>query len=209
MLEGVLFKDEEPFILQWQKSELFNEPAAERTALIIGETMTFEIRELPSGVTASPDPIQALQNWAAAWNENIVVVGLTDFGEIFVPSRERPALWISPATLSTSRQMNVSTFAQAEIRLHIFAPDVRIRREWLMAIYHALAFMKAIELDDHSPLRLQNCEFDFAASEIQGQLKTTWEYGLRRRINYAHPLNHLEIEHFGGELKRYDGYLRR
>ena len=88
LLEGVLFKAEEVFLLKWQRTEKFAEQNAERTALIVGATMTFEIYELPCGLTASPDAIQAAQLWAEHWDKNLVVVGLTDFGEIFVPSRE-------------------------------------------------------------------------------------------------------------------------
>ena len=208
LLEGVLFKADEVFLLKWQRTEKFEEQNAERTALVLGATMTFEIYELPSGVTESPDAIEAAQMWAQHWDENLVVVGLTDFGEIFVPSREHPALWISQSNLNLARQMNITAFVTSEINFHIFAPTVQARREWLVAIYHALLFIKAIPLDDRSPMRLQACDIDFNANEIQGQLKTTWEYGILRRITYAHPLKHLESEH-DGALRRYDGYLRR
>ena len=208
LLEGVFFRGEEVFLLRWQKTELFQEQNAERTPLIAGATMTFEIYELPCGLTATPDPIQALQRWLACREENAVIIGLTDFGECFEPSRERPAFWVSQSNLSTARQMYVQVFVTAEINLHVFAPGVRSRREWLTDIYHALVFAKAIELDDHSAMRLQSCDFDFNANDIQGQLKTTWEYGLLRRVNYAHPLNHLETEHTSG-FRRYDDYMKR
>ena len=208
LLEGVLFKAEEVFLLKWQRTEKFQEQNAERTALIIGATMTFEIYELPSGLTASPDAIQAAQIWAQRWDKNLVVVGLTDFGEIFVPSRERPALWISQLSTNLARQIYSVSFVTTALNFHIFAPGVQARREWLTAIYHALILAKAIELDDHSPMRLQAADIDFGADEIRGQLKTTWEYGIQRRFVYAHPLKNLEIEH-DGKLRRYDGYLRR
>lgn len=207
LLEGVLFKAEEVFLLKWQRTEKFAEQNAERTALIVGATMTFEIYELPCGLTASPDAIQAAQLWAEHWDKNLVVVGLTDFGEIFVPSREHPALWISQANLNMARQLNVVTYVTTDLNFHIFAPGVQARREWLVAIYHALVLAKAIELDDHSPMRLQNADIDFNANEIQGQLKTSWEYGIPRRITYAHPLKNLETEHVGEPLRRYDGYM--
>ena len=208
LLEGVFFKGEEVFILQWQKSELFQEQNAEKLALIIGMTMTFEIRELPNGITATPDPIQALQLWAQHWEENLVVIGLTDFGEIFIPSRERPALWISQTNLNLVRQLSVTAFVEADINFHVFAPGVKVRREWLIALYYAIVFAKAIQLDDGSPMRLQSCEFNFSANEIQGQLRTTWEFGILERHRYAHPLKKLETTH-DGKIKHYDRYLRR
>ena len=210
LLEGVFFRGEEIFLLQWSKSDLFQEQNAERTALVVGMTMTFEIRELPNGETSTPDPIKALNAWAACWNKNLAVIGLSDFDEIFVPSREHPALWISQKKLSMSRQqMGVTVFVTAGINFHVFAPGVQIRREWLIELYHSLVFVKAIELDDRSPLRLQTCDFDFGADEIQGQLKTSWEFGIFRRINYEHPLEKLDVEHAGGELRDYGRYLKR
>ena len=209
LLEGVFFQSDEVFFLRWNKSDAFQEQTAERTALIAGITMTFEIRELPKGETATPDPIQSLNEFFAQWDANLVVIGLTDFGEIFVPSRESPALWISPQKLSMSRQMYETAFVEAIINFHVFAPGVQIRREWLTAIYHTLAFAKAIPLTDKSPLRLLNCELDFGSDEIQGQLKTTWEFGIFKRVNYAHPLNHFETEHHREPLRQYGKYLER
>ena len=206
-LENVLFRSDAPFVLRWQKSEPFMEPAAERTSLIIGLMMTLEIYELPCGVTAAPDPIQAMQVWAERWSD-WVVVGLTDFGEIYVPTRERPAVWFSTTAIKMNRQMMQSVFVNADINAHIFAPDVCSRREWATALSHALMFVKAIPLADGSPMRLQNCEQRFDASEIQGQVQINFEYGLRERRTYGHPLNHMEAEH-GGKLRRYDGYLKR
>lgn len=206
-LENVLFRSDAPFVLRWQKSEPFVEQNAERTPLIIGLMMTFEIYELPCGVTAAPDPIQAMQVWAQRWDD-WVVVGLTDFGEFYVPTRERPAVWFSAVSIKMDRQMMMSVFVDADINAHIFAPDVCSRREWATALSHALMFVKAVPLADGSPMRLQTCEQRFDASEIQGQVKIGFEYGLRERKVYEHPLNKLQTEH-GGKLRRYDGYLRR
>lgn len=206
-LEGVLFKAAEVFVLRWQKSEPFAEPAAERTPLIVGSLMTFEIYELPSGVTSTPDPIQALQIWAERWDD-VVVVGLTDFGEIYEPTRERPAVWFSAESYKLNRQVNVTRFMDADINAHIFAPNVQSRREWLVALQTSIMFEKAIPLGDGSPMRLQTSDLNFTASEIQGQLRMSFEYGILERHQYAHPLNQIETRH-AGKIKRYDRYLRR
>lgn len=207
-LENVFFHGDEIFILVWQKSEAFQERSSESTPLIIGMTLFFEIRELPSGLTAAPDAIQALQLWAEKWNSDAVIIGLTDFGEIFEPRADKPALYISQTGLKLERQVSVTAFVEADIKFHLFAPKIAIRRQWLMSLYHALLFAKAIPLGDGSPMRLQSGSLDFTADQLQGQLKTTWEYGILERELYAHPLNHLEMEHTGG-VRDYTKYLRR
>lgn len=206
-LENVFFKSQEVFILNWSKSESFQERASESTPLIVGMTVTFEIRELPNGIISTPSPVQALQEWAQHFEE-FVVIGLTDFGEIFEPTREKPALWISQTNLKLLEEQARTAFVSADINFHVFAPSVAIRREWLTELYHALIFSKAIQLSDGSPMRLESCTFDFSASPLQGQIKTNYEFGILARKTYAHPLNKVITEH-SGKIKSYSNYLRR
>ena len=92
-LEGVFFNppDDEIFLLKWSKTEIYTEPASERLPLIIGATMTFEIYEFPDAATNTPDPILALQEWTR--NLNVIVIGLSDCGELFIPTRDKPAFY--------------------------------------------------------------------------------------------------------------------
>lgn len=207
-LENVLFKSGEIFILTWQKTEAFQERASETTPLIVGLSIIFEIHELPNGVTAAPDAVQALQEWSAHVLPEVVIVGWSNFGEVFEPSREKPALWISQSELKMERQVNCTVFVEASMNFHMFAPNVSARREWLSALYQELIFAKAVKLFDGTPLRLQDCELNFSASQLSGQIKALFEYGILKRDTIAHPLNRVVTAH-SGEIKSYENYLRR
>ena len=185
-LEGVFFGGEEIFLLKWQRTELFEEPASERTPLIIGMAVTFAIYEFPSARTVAPDIIEGLESWALELDA--VIIGVTDFGEVYEPSGDFPAIYFSVEELTTARQLNAAVFFTAKVRLHLFAPKVQERRAWLTALNNELHFIKAIKLADGSPARLQGTSYDLRRDEIAGQLEMTIEYGARRRFDYTHGL---------------------
>lgn len=202
-LEGIFFApvDGEIFMLKWQRTDVFQEPASERTPLIIGATVTFEIYEFPTCETSSPDAIQALNEWAQLWDENLTVIGVTEFGEICEPSREKPAIYFDAERTRMTGQTNAAVWLETVVNVHLFAPSVRIRRAWLTEISRALMLIRAVKLLDGSPLRVTACEYNFAANEIQGQVQLTVAYGLLHKPHYAHTLMMKTVE-FDGRLKK-------
>lgn len=180
-LEGVFFRGEEIFLLKWQKSSVFEEPASERTPLIIGAEITFEIYEFPQIELPEVDPLMALRDWAQLWEKNLFVIGASELEDYFVPTHEKPAVWFSLKEIKMARQMTAMVFQTAMIKVHLFAPSVQSRVEWLSAINHTMYFVKAIRLRDDSAMRLQDSTFDFTADEIAGQLTLEFEYGILKR----------------------------
>lgn len=207
-LEGTFFKphDGEIFILKWNKSEVFQEPASERLPLLIGATLTFEVFEFPSSVTQSPDPIWALQDWTA--NLGVMVIGLSAFDELFTPTRDKPAFYFDTQEENFVEQTHSVIWLDAAINCHVFAPKVRDRREWLTLFKQEILLCTHIFLDDGSPMRLEDCKVNFAANEIQGQMQLTFRYGVRRLEQYHHPLVAKE-ESFGKDLRFQDSYDKR
>lgn len=189
-LEGVFFApaDGEIFALKWQRTDVFQEPASERMPLIVGATVTFEVREFPSAVTASPDPIQALNRWATLWDEKVIVIGATETADIFEPTFERPALYFDAQRTRMTSQQHSSIWLETQANAHIFAPNVASRRAWCNALAQSLMLTRAVRLIDGAPMRLTACEHLFAADEIQGQLQLTFEYAMQKPEPYAHPL---------------------
>lgn len=187
-LEGVFFAppDDEIFLLKWSKSEVFNEPASERIPMIIGATLTFEMYAFPNQITSTPDPILALQEWTA--NLDVIVIGHSDFGESFIPSRDKPAFYFSMQEERFIEQTHTTIWLDGLIRCHVFAPDVHSRREWLTLFRQEILFCTHVFLADGSPMRLQDCRLNFNDNEIQGQLQLTFRYGLWRQEKYAHPM---------------------
>lgn len=199
-LEGTFFKPQggEIFILKWNKSETFTEPASERLPLLIGATLTFEVFEFPSSVTQSPDPIWALQDWTA--NLNVMVIGLSEFDELFTPTRDKPAFYFDTQEENFVEQTHSVIWLDAVINCHVFAPKVRDRREWLTLFKQEILLCTHIFLDDGSPMRLEDCKVNFAANEIQGQIQLTFRYGVRRLERYHHILVSKDVC-FGKKLR--------
>lgn len=189
-IEGVFFNppDDEIFLLKWSKSEVFTEPASERIPQVSGVTVTFELYTFPSQVTSTPDPILALQEWTA--NLDVIVIGLSDFGECFTPTRDKPAIYFSMQEENFVKQTHSVIWLDGLIRCHVFAPDVHSRREWLTLFRQEILFCSHIFLADGSPMRLQDCRLNFNDNEIQGQMQLTFQYGLWRQEKHANaPIN--------------------
>lgn len=195
-LEGVLFRGHEIFLLKWSKSEVFTEPASERMPLIIGLETTFEIRELPSAETSSPDAIQALNDWA----KEVFVVGRSEFEDFFIPSRECPAVWFETEMTRMKGQQAAVVWLEESVRGHVFAPGVRARREWLAFLSRELMTLKAVPLRDGTPLRVTGVEVDYTAEEASGQLKITCEFGALRKSEKTIPINVREYD-WSGKLR--------
>lgn len=200
-LEGVFFRPQigEIFSLKWQRTDVFTEPASERTPFIIGATMTFEIYEWVSAETSDPDPIQGLNVWASMLDD-LAIIGATEFEEIYEPTRELPALYFDVQKTKLVEQTNSAVWLDVTITLHVFAPDVRSRREWLTALNQRLLLAGAIILADDSPMRLLESEYLTAASEVQGQIRYVFRYALQRKIPYAHTLMNRGVD-FSKELR--------
>lgn len=184
-LEGVFFNGEEIFLLKWQKSEPFTEPAAERLALIVGLEVTFEIREFPCAETSTPDAVQALNDWV-----KIFVITRTPFEEFFIPTPDEPAIYFETQQTKMTSQTHAVTWLESIVKGHLFAPTVSARRKWLTLLSNKLATVKAIKLRDDSPCRIDSFEVDFAADELDGQIKITCTYGLPRPEIISTPINH-------------------
>lgn len=195
-LEGVLFNGDEIFLLKWSKSEVFTEPASERMPLVIGLETTFEIRELPSAETSSPDAIQALNDWA----KEVFVVGRSEFEDFFIPSRECPAVWFETERTRMKGQQAAVVWLEEQVRGHVFAPSVRARREWLAFLSRELMSLKAVPLRDGTPLRVTGVEADYTAEEASGQMKITCEFGALRKSEKTIPINVREYD-WSGKLR--------
>ena len=201
-LEGVFFKPTtgEIFSLKWQRTDIFTEPASERMPLIIGATLTFDIYEYPSAETSTPDPIEALNHWATAFDDDLTVIGVTEFEEFFEPSREKPAIYFDVQDITLVEQQSAAVYLDVVTNIHVFAPTVKARREWLTAIHEDLLLRGYVWLSDNSPMRLLESKYSWAASEVEGQIKMKYSYGLLRKPEYAHTLMERNLT-FSKELR--------
>ena len=191
-LEGVFFKPQlgEIFSVKWQRSDIFSEPASERIPLVDGVAMTFEIYEFPRTETNAPDPIKTLNTWAEKF-DGLMIIGRHDFKEFFVPTAEKPAIYFDAERIRLIEQKGMVSDVEATINLHLFAPDVRTRRQWLDSLNQEILMTPRFFMDDGSPMHLKDAEYLWTASETQGQIQLKFKYGILPRPYLAPPLNHL------------------
>jgi len=185
-LENVFFRGEEIFSIKWKTTEIFSEPASEKLPLIYGATMTFDLYEWPSAETSTPDPIEALNFWANVFEPNLMVIGATEFEEFFEPTREHPAVYFDIERQRLTDLKTTAVFLDVWINIHIFAPTIRARREWLTAIHEELLLIKGVWLSDDSPMRLIDSEYDWTRTETEGQIQMKFNYGINRKPKYSH-----------------------
>ena len=192
-LEGVFMRptDGEIFSLKWQRTDVFTELEREKTPLIIGASMTFELYEFPLVETSEPDPIAALNAWASQFG--VAIIGITEFSDFLEPTRERPAIYFDVQKIRLGEQHSTATFVSATVNLHVFAPDVRTRRQWLTIINQQLIMERIICTADGARLMLEDFEYLWAASEVQGQIQYKFTFGITREYPYAHPLIGKEV----------------
>lgn len=195
-LESVFFTPEDtvPFISVWRESQAFQAQSGEQGKLIYGITLSFDIYEYPPLITSDPDPITAISRYVQEWDENIAVIGFTELSDVYVPSRNHPAIYFSLSSRTINRQTNTVVWLDAEIVIHLFAPTIQDRIEWLEQLSQSLALDGEIIMLDKSPMFLRQLRGDTAGDEITGQLRLSVQYGLLRRPKYAHTMMHTQLK---------------
>lgn len=189
-LTGVFFTPNpgETFSLKWKETEVFKSIVGEREALIIGMSIVFDIYAFPPTETSDPDPIAAINRFALDWDKRVTVIGKTELPEIYLPSRQNPAMYFRKANSAVDRQTNTVVWINADIAAHLFAPKLNDRAEWLEQFAQSLDLAGEVMLLDGSPMFVKNITENATADETTGQLKITVQYGLLRRPRYAHTM---------------------
>lgn len=189
-LEGIFFTPQvgETFSAKWRDTSLIQEQVADRENLIFGALVNFDIYEYPAIKTSDPDPIAALNEYALQWYEKFFVIGESELPPFLEPTRERPAIYFSRKNFRSNHQKNSDVQIDGTIQVHLFAPTLKDRIEWLTEFFYSLLLDGEVTLLDGSPMFVRELRQDFSADEIRGQLSIDVTFGLLRKINYAHAL---------------------
>ena len=192
-LSGVFFTPDvgETFSAKWKETQVFKETIGDREPLIVGMTVNFDIYEYLLFETSDPDPIVAACHYAEEWSKQVVVIGRAWLRGIYEPTRERPAIYFSRGNTAVDRETNAVVWMNTELVVHLFAPSVHDRIEWLEQFSHALALAGEITMPDGSPMFIKQLKGDVAGDELTGQLRIGVQYGLLRRPTYAHGIHHV------------------
>lgn len=189
-LEGVFFtpSNSVTFSAKWRESSLITEPASEKMALVIGISLSFDLYEYPLLETSDPDPIAAMCEYALTWDKDLVVIGRSELPEFFTPTRKRPAIYFSKETMRIETQTNTVVWMRGFLNVHLFAPTLIDRHEWLEQLNQSLGYAGEVTMLDYSPMFIISTAYDYHSDEIKGQIKLDVRYGLLRRPEYAHAI---------------------
>ena len=189
-LAGVFFTPDsgKTFSPKWRETGVFKNILREQEALILGMSVSFDVYEFPLMETSDPDPVAAINEYALGWDENLAVIGRTELPSIFEPSRERPAAYFRRTAFSIDLQTNTAVWNLCDLAVHLFAPELKDRLEWLEQFAQSLALDGEVTMLDGSPMFLRNVRYNANADEVTGQLTVSVRYGLLRRPRYAHTM---------------------
>lgn len=193
-LSGVFFtpEDGETFSAKWKSSQIFRDTVND--VLVLGMTVSFDIYEYPLQETSNPDPIISICNYAESWDNQLTVIGMSELPGIFVPERNKPAVWFSRGNKSISRQTNTVVWMDDEIIVHFFAPKLQDRMEWLEQFSQCIALAGELIMPDKSPMFVKQIKGNTDGDEISGQITISVQYGLLRRPAYAHTMISTKIK---------------
>lgn len=189
-LEGVFFTPSNgvTFSAKWRESSLIEEAASDKTVLVVGISLSFDLYEYPLLETSDPDPIAAMCEYALAWDKDLVVIGRSELPEFFTPTRERPAIYFSKENIKIETQTNTVVWMRGFLNIHLFAPSLIDRHEWLEQLNQSLGYAGEVTMLDKSPMFILSTNYDYHSDEIKGQIRLDVKYGLLRRFDYAHTL---------------------
>ena len=189
-LEGIFFTPTagETFSAKWRDTSLIQEQASDKENLIFGALVNFDIYEYPAIKTSDPDPIAALNEYALNWYEKFFVIGESELPSFLEPTRERPAIYFSRKNFRSEKQKNSAVGIDGTIQVHLFAPTLKDRIEWLTEFFYSILLDGEVTLLDGSPMFITDLRQDFSADEIRGQISIDVNFGVLRKPDYAHIL---------------------
>ena len=167
--------------MKWLNSKVFDIPASERKALLVGVTITFELNEFPKQETCEPDPVAALNSYLQEWSPALAVIGRSILPEIFQPGKYSPAAWVRVQSNAIDRITNTVTWRNISLVIHIFAPTTEDKLEWVAEISQGIAVAAEIIMQDGAPMLVNNITNMAGTDELDGQIVINCVYGTLRR----------------------------
>lgn len=112
-----------PYSLAWVTSETFEATKQlDKSARVIGVTVTFDLYALPRQETTDPDPIMAMNAFTNRWSNAVTVIGSDRMGEYTEPSDERPAAYFRLANYHLAQETHTVAWMEGVLVGHMIAP---------------------------------------------------------------------------------------
>lgn len=124
--------EQPPYSLAWVTSETFEATKQlDKSARVIGVTVTFDLYALPQQETTDPDPIMAMNAFTNRWSDAVTVIGSDRMGEYTEPSDERPAAYFRLANYHLAQETHTVAWMEGVLVGHMIAPTYAGRQRWL------------------------------------------------------------------------------
>lgn len=189
--------EQPPYSLAWVTSETFEATKQlDKSARVIGVTVTFDLYALPRQETTDPDPIMAMNAFTNRWSNAVTVIGSDRMGEYTEPSDERPAAYFRLANYHLAQETHTVAWMEGVLVGHMIAPTYAGRQRWLKALADELATRGEVEMLDTSPMFIRALEVDGSLDPLTaGQMRLGVRWGILKRPKFAHKLNHINTNY--------------
>ncbi len=146
-----------------------------------------------NGRTFEPDPVAALQDWAAAAWPDVHADPAT-----WNPVDATPGIYWRVARLALMEVTAAVSWIEAQVVGHVLAPGAAVRSQWIRNIAEGLATQRRIKLSDGSPLFFERVTSDSEADPMRkGQVQLTIRFGVLQQKKQVEKLRRAVI---GGDI---------
>lgn len=125
---------EAPFSVSWARSDLFE---VEGTGIVY-KNISFDILEFPDQITASPDPVLAMNEFLHELDRSLFLIGYDEIEDVYEPTDECPAVYVRAGALRKAQETFALVFVNVDLSIHVLAPTADSRLRWVRKLYDAL-----------------------------------------------------------------------
>lgn len=137
-----------------------------------------------------PDPVSALQAWAF---KNFP--SLQTDPTLWTPSDSEPALYWRVEATTKVEPMNWGAWLTVQLKGHVIAPDVSVRRKFVDRVTRQLAIDQNTRMPDQSKMRFLSVSADDGYDPFrQGQIKISAQFGVLREAESNSFLKHVYFD---------------
>ena len=125
---------EAPFSVSWARSDLFE---VEGTGIVY-KNISFDILEFPDQITASPDPVYAMNEFLHGLDGSLFLIGYDEIEDVYEPTDENPAVYVRAGSLRKMQESYALVFVNVDLFIHVLAPSAEYRLRWVRKLYDYL-----------------------------------------------------------------------
>lgn len=212
-LKDVLLKTDSGvlYAFAWAKTEDFTMPE-EKTDILIGCDIYFDILEYTNQETTDPDPIMAAGRYIKELYPECIAIGMDQMGEITEASDDVPVVYCRLASLDKAEETNTVAWMDGRIAVHILCPDGEKRTKMAGAVVNRLSLDGEIIMLDKSPMTVKRLQANYKSDYLKdGQIFFTGHYGLLRYKPKGHTIKQAECSNMetGGGIVAKTGTERK